>query len=109
MKKTTNEKGITESRMVELLSVTQHETVVLLATHKNEMFALLSEQFALMFKQMDIAISDLRIELKQEIAELRKEMNQRFLMVDTRLTSLEKTMTPRYEHEALVRRVENLE
>lgn len=101
--------AVNKSEMVDLMAVNKSEMVDLIVINRNEMMGLLSEQFALVFKQIDTSIHDLRVELRGEIGELRNDMNHRFTAVEKRLSSIESKMVYRYEHDALVHRVEKLE
>ena len=101
--------SVTKNEMIELLNISKTETTELLSASKNEMVELLSEQFALVFRQIDFSADTIRVEFKSEIGQFRKDMNHRFESVEKRLSSIENNMVFSYEHSALNKRVEKLE
>lgn len=83
---------------------------------KSEMVSLLTEQFDMIFRLIDSTADNLRREIKVDIADLRAEMNERFGMVDQKLFVLDKRLSVieencvyKHEFKSLTKRVEKLE
>ncbi len=76
---------------------------------KTELHNMIVDSFDRFFNVVDEANRELKLEIKKEISELRTDMNQRFLIVDKRLLSIENNMVSKHEFYPLVKRVELLE
>lgn len=87
---------------------------------KSEMISLLTEQFDMVFRLIDSSAesvkTELKNEIKAEISDLRNEMGERFgvvdqklSVIDKRLAVLEENSVYRHEFKSLTKRVEKLE